>query len=312
MRRQKEHYTETNWSEIVADIASEEFSRRQRAMLRACDALEGFIVSIMNRDYSTYQAKEDKDLIQSGKVGVMKSLHIYNPEKGMPTTFFEPYIKHEMQKWLNKNINQSTIHYQTNNNKIQAAIRHYEKKGEPWTIVKISEHSGVPISTIKNTLAIVNRAATLELNEEIRTGNGNEVIVPESYRSPENECIVKETNELIYASIEKYLNDQEKFVIYSLFGLQGFDVATIKEVAKKLEVTPSTVKAIQRRALKKLGDSKLGTLMSDKYDDTEYWLEDDENFFPDVDETLPVADFDFGDAVPSVSTPTNKVNKTVQ
>lgn len=297
--KRREHYSEVNWLEIVSDYHSGDSFRKNKATERACNALRFFIVNKMKFYYPTYIEKEGSDLIQSGYLGIIEHLGEYDPQKGAPTTFFEKHIHQAMQMWLNVSKNQSSVHYQTANNKIQAAIRFFEANELPYDYVKISEKSGVPISTIKNTLAIVNKASALEINEEIKTGNGDEVITPEAFGSPEEECIAKERVNMLYECIDKYLSPSEKTVILSLYGVNNCQPCSIKEIAAKMNISISNVKTIQTRALKKLGRCpELSNLISDRYEDSEYWLDDDISFFPDSDSSLQTAEFQISDFVP--------------
>lgn len=296
--RRKEHYTEVNWLEIVADYHSDDTLKKKMATERACNALRFFIVSKMKAYYPTYIEKEGPDLIQNGYLGIIEHLGEYDPRKGAPTTFFEKHIHQAMQMWLNVSKNQSSVHYQTANNKIQAAIRYFEANEIPYDYVKISEKTGVPISTIKNTLAIVNKASALEINEEIKTGNGDEVITPEAFGSPEEECIAKERVNVLYECIDKYLSQTERAVILGLYGVNNYQLCSIKEMAEKMGISIGNVKTIQTRALRKLSRCpELSNLITDKYEDSEYWLDDDISFFPDSNDSMQTVEFQISDFV---------------
>ncbi len=297
-KRKKEHYSEVNWLEIVEDFHSGSDFKQKRAKQRACDALKFFIVALMKRKYPTYIEKEGQDLIQSGYLGVIKHLGEYDPEKGAPTTFFDTHIEFEMQEWLNTSKNQSSRYYQTSNNKIQAAIRFFESNAIPYNDIKISERTGLPISTVKNTLAIANKAAALEINEEIKTGNGDETIVPQSFGTPEDEFIAREKNEVLYSCISECLTITESAVLSLIFGLNGSTEVALKDIAAQLGMSVNNVKTTQRKALEKLRNSKLASLIGDKYENSENWLEEDLSFFPTSDNVqTPELQFsDFGPA----------------
>lgn len=298
-RRKTEHYSSYDWNQIVSDYHSNNETLKKRATQQACDALKYYVVSVMKRKYPTYIEKEGQDLIQSGYLGIIQNLDGYDPKKGAPTTYFDFYIGQAMQLWLNVSRNQSSIHYQTANNKIQAAIRYYEANEIPWNDVKIAERTGLPLSTIKNTLAIVNKASALEINEEIKTGNGDETITPEAFGSPEDELIIKENNAVLYRCISE-LNEVEQYVLINAYGLAGYPQMSHKDIAKRLNSTMGKVKAIQNRAIAKLKKSSLAMLVSDKYDNSERWLDDELCFFPETDDTLERADFQMEDFEPEI------------
>ena len=62
----------------------------------------------------------------------------------------------------------------------------------------------------------------------------------------------------------------------------------------------SKVKTIQSRAIAKLKKSKLSSLVSDKYNESERWLEGEMCFFPETDDTLETADFQMEDFEPEI------------
>ena len=298
-RRKTEHYSNYDWNQIVSDYHSNDEKLKKKATQQACDALKYYVISVMKKKYPTYIEKEGQDLIQSGYLGIIQSLDGYDPKRGAPTTYFDFYIGQAMQLWLNSQKNQSSIHYQTANNKIQAAIRYYEANEIPWDDVKISERTGLPLSTIKNTLAIVNKASALEINEEIKTGNGDETITPEAFGSPEDELIIKEKNDVLYSCVSE-LSDVEQYILIHVYGLAGYPRLSHKDIAKRLNLTLSKVKTIQSRAIAKLKKSKLSSLVSDKYNESERWLEGEMCFFPETDDTLETADFQMEDFEPEI------------
>ena len=292
----KEHFSTVNWNEIVSDFHSGDPAKVQSSKDRACKALHFFIINKMKAWYPTYIERENKDLIQSGYLGILEHLGEYDPQKGAPTTFFTTHIHQAMQLWLNLSTNQSSIHYQTANNKIQAAIRYFEANKIAYDDVKISEKTGVPVSTIRNALAIANKAAALEINEEIKTGEGDEILSPEAFGSPEDEFLVKERYETLYACMDKYLNEEEREVLAYTYGVGHYPECPIKEVAARLNMSVGNVKIIQTRAIRKLNRSpELSSLVADKYEDDDFWLDDEISYFPETNDDLQTAEFQVSD-----------------
>lgn len=297
MAKKAAFYVSADWQKIVDDYHSGDKERAKKAADAACRALKYYIIKVMQSKYQTYISKEGKDLIQSGYLGVIEHLGEYDPSKGAPTTFFDFHIVQAMQMWLNVSTNQSTIHYQTANNKIQAAIRYFQMHEIPYDNIKISEKTGLPLSTVANTLSVVNKASALEIREEIKIGDGDETITPEAFGSPEDECISKERTEVLRMCIKKYLNEEEQLVITQLFGIGGCCQKSLKELAANLDTTISKIKTVQRKALKKLADAKeLSGIATDKYSDKR-WLDDELDFFPKTDSNIQTVDFQFEDFV---------------
>lgn len=88
----------------VTDAASGNDMVKKLALEGACRDLDYFIISIINRKFSTYTGKDPEfheDLLQAGRLGVICSLPKYDPEKSMPTTYFYSAIMHEMTALTN-------------------------------------------------------------------------------------------------------------------------------------------------------------------------------------------------------------------
>lgn len=296
MAKKTAYYQSVDWQQLINDYHSGDATKKMQAADAACRALKYYVIKIMQRKYHSYIEREGKDLIQSGYLGIIEHLGEYDPSKGAPTTFFDFHIMQAMQMWLNVSTNQSSIHYQTANNKIQAAIRYFQSNEIPYDNIKIAERTGLPLATIENTLAVVNKASALEIKEEIKTGNGEETIRPEAFGSPEDECITKEKKEILLMSIRKYLDPEEQYTIIHLFGIGNCEPCSLKEVAARLNVTFTHVKTLQRKALKKLANScELSALVSDRYNDSERWLDDELDFFPKSDDSIQTVEFEFED-----------------
>lgn len=294
-KRKKVSYTKVNWDELLADYQSGDPVLIKAAKETACLAMKGFIVSLMKKKYPTYINKEADDLIQAGYTAVIAHLKNYNPLKGKPTTFFRCYIEQEMMNWLNVSRNESTIYYQTINNKIQIAIRFFESNGLPWNDIKISEYMNLPLSTVKNTRAVFNKSATLELKEEIKLGGSDEVITPEASGSPEEDCLAIERHEALYDCISKHLTNIEKEVIFYSFGCCGYPALSQFEIAERLNITGNDVRRIYSQATRKLFQSELGNLVKDRYENSEYLLDDEIAFFPSSKNELQEPELCFTD-----------------
>ena len=67
-------------------------------------------------------------------------------------------------------------------------------------------------------------------------------------------------------------------------------------MAARLNVTFAHVKTLQRKALKKLASSgELSALVSDRYNDSGRWLDDELEFFPKSDDSIQTVEFEFED-----------------
>ena len=305
----KNKYKEISFVQIMEDYHSGDPKRVEKAKLDACNALEGFIVERMKKKYPTYIQRDGDDLVQCGRLAVIKALPRYNPAESKPTTFFAFEIDGEMQEWINTACTQATRHYGQMNKKIQRVIRQCEQKGISWNARTIAELADLPLSTVKNTLSIVNGAATFEIDDAIKVDSetGEETgSKSEGFNNPEDEFLAKEKIEVLYECLNTVLTTDEKAVVIALYGINSSRAATLKEIAAIQGVTTTEVKSICRMAFHKLRNSKLAEIVSDRFVEND--LFDDLAFFPDEDDSIQTVEYEDFVTTESDSTEPEKRN----
>lgn len=241
---------------IMEDYHSGDESRKTAAKEAAIQELEGFIHSLIKRSYSTYTKKYFYDLLQEGKIGVMVGLEKYDPSKSMPTTFFYPYIKHEMQGFITRQVDKTTSHYSSNIKKINKAIEEFEEKSIQYTNVDIAIQTGMTIETVNQSMAIRNYRDEIHI-DGCQPGAIDEKQSRDRYQSPEEAFIEKEQNDIIYKTIDKTLNEQEIKVLEMHFGINNKETFSEGEIAKKLNLPKDKVKKTLNTAIRKLRESDL-------------------------------------------------------
>ena len=235
---------------------------RQKALADAIGLLDGFVHLIIKRSYYTYAKKYFSDLLQEGYLGIVIGMEKYNPELSMPTTFFFPYIKHEMQGFITKNVDKTTSHYSANIRKINKAIDVFEKNNKQYTNVDIAIQTGMTIETVNQSMAIRNYR-----NEVHIDGCPGSVIDDKSVKkvqTPEEAYMEKEQSDIIQRSIINTLTENEIKVLEMRFGINNKKILPEGEIAKILHVPKDKVKKLLNSAIRKLKDSEMGSLFKDR------------------------------------------------
>ena len=145
-----------NFRQYVRDAKSGNVVLVQRAQEGACKDLEFFIISLINRSFSTYVEKDREffeDLVQAGRLGIMLTLAKYDPEISMPTTYFFNPIKHEMVMQVNQMKHGTKSHMATAKKKIQEVDRMFAKYGRVPTLHDYVYMTKCPFHRIENALA---------------------------------------------------------------------------------------------------------------------------------------------------------------
>jgi RNA polymerase sigma factor (sigma-70 family) len=257
----------------MEDYHSGNTRKKEDALERAMKELEGFIHLIIKRSYSTYTKKYFYDLLQEGYLGVAVGMQKYDPSKSMPSTFFYPYIKHEMQGFITRNVDKTTSHYSTNIKKINKVIAEFEERGIVYTNVDIALQTGMTLETVDQSMAI--RKYRDEVHIDACPVNIIDNELEENRRkTPEDEIIAEETTKTIYRTIGTLLTDDEISVLQYRFGLYDTDAISEGEIAKKLAMPKDKVKRLLNRAIRKLRSSELSNLYGDNIKKEEPFLED--------------------------------------
>ena len=145
-----------NFRGYVRDVNSGDDAAKRAAQEGACRDLEFFIISIVSRKFSTYVEKDREffeDLVQAGRIGVITALPKYNPDKGMPTTYFFKQILHEMTSQVNTMKHDTKSYVATTKKKIQEVDRQFAKYGRTPTLHDYVYIINSPFHRITNALA---------------------------------------------------------------------------------------------------------------------------------------------------------------
>lgn len=258
---------------IMEDYHSGDSTKRTFALERAMKELEGFIHLIIKRSYSTYTRKYFYDLLQEGYLGVAIGMEKYDPDKSMPTTFFYPYIKHEMQGFITRNVDKTTSHYSSNIKKINKVIQEFEEKGIRYTNVDIAIQTGMTIETVDQSMAIRNYRDEVHIDAcppNIIDNEMEEV----RHRTPEKDLIEKETTQTIHRAINNVLNEDEIKVLEMHFGLNDKNPVSEGEISRNMGIPKDKVKRLLNRAIRKLRNSELVNVFGDNMKKEEKLLED--------------------------------------
>jgi RNA polymerase sigma factor (sigma-70 family) len=263
---------------IMEDYHSGDEAKRQYALERAMREMEGFIHLIIKRSYSTYTKKYFYDLLQEGYLGVAIGMNKYNPDISMPSTFFFPYIKHEMQGFITRNVDKTTSHYSSNIKKINKAIEMLEEKGIQYTNVDIAIQTGMTIETVDQSLAI--RNCRDEVHIDACPPNVIDAELENSRaKTPEQEYMEIEEKATIYRTMKTLLTDDEIKILQFHFGLDdqngnSVDIKSEGDIAKTLGMPKDKVKRILNRAIRKLRQSELSNIYSDSVKKENKFLEE--------------------------------------
>ena len=210
------------------------------------------------RDYANFGLPL-LDLISEGNIGLMKAVERFDPEKGGKlSTYAAWWIKEAIRRAL---ANQAKtirlpVHLVDKIGKMRrVSSRMMEELGREPTDDELAEEIGLSVFKIEELRNVSVRPASLDRpiqgDESLQFGD---VIGDEESDSPferlRDKDMLEEVGELL-----DLLNDREREIINSRFGLGGQKAETLGEVGEKFGVTRERVRQLQKVALNKLREA---------------------------------------------------------
>jgi RNA polymerase primary sigma factor len=205
-----------------------------------------------------YYFKEDNflDLVNEGNKGLIEALKRFDPTReNRFYTYALWWVRSEIRRYLSKNqkiISFPDIFY---NNYLNFKKEYFklskELKRKP-TEEELAQRLDIPKKKVKVLLSVPDEIVSLDkgVNSD-QSANLSTMLQDKSSLDPQDIMIGMSTRTLIQEDVAE-LTDKEAEVIKMRYGFEGMDQMKLREIAKKLEMSPEGIRRIELKALKKL------------------------------------------------------------
>ena len=196
------------------------------------------------------------DLISEGNIGLMKADERFDPAKGGKlSTYAAWWIKQSIKRAL---ANQSKtirlpVHLVDKISKMRrVALQMSEELGREPTDDELAEEVGMASAKVSQLKTVSIRPASLDapISDDDTTEFG-EIVGDEEALTPFEHLRDSNLRDEV-ADLIAVLDEREKKIIFSRFGLDGGKPKTLEEVGRKFGVTRERIRQLQNIALMKL------------------------------------------------------------
>ncbi len=252
------YLSEIGYSSLLS--AEEEVKYARLAQTGDKDARKRMIVSNLRlvvkiARYYMNRGMAFLDLIEEGNLGLIHAVEKFDPERGFRfSTYATWWIRQTIERAI---MNQTRtirlpVHLIKQINQYQRASRRLAQvlDHEP-TPEEIAKELGVDAEDVKHLLDLQDQVACVDG----ASAHGERMLMEATAEGGLTDPTVALQDAEVQACIETLLlqlNDKQRHVVESRFGINGQDAATLEEVGENIGVTRERVRQIQVEALRRL------------------------------------------------------------
>ncbi len=226
------------------------------------DAFERVIVAnqkLVVKEALKYYFKDDNflDLVNEGNKGLIEALKRFDPAReNRFYTYAMWWVRSEIRRYLSKNqklISFPDIFYNDYLNFKKTYFNLNKTLKRRPTEKELSEELKIPVKKIKLMMTVPDEIVSLD--KSVSNGGSAKLstILPDhTTLDPQKTLIGLTTRDLVREDIAEELTEKEAEVIKLRYGFEDEDPLKLREIARRMSLSPEGVRRIELKALKKL------------------------------------------------------------
>ena len=241
--------------------AEEEKALIQKAKAGDEEAFRKIIVAnqrLVIKEALRYYFKGDNllDLVNEGNKGLIEALKKFDPAR--ENRFFAYalwWVRSEIRRYLSRNqniISMPDIFFNDYLNFKKAFFNLNRKLNRQPTVGELAEYLKIPEKKVNVMLAVPDEIISLDKGiKDENSLNLSSFLPDDTVEDPQDILIGRSVKAQVIEDIEE-LTDREAEIIRMRFGFKGGEPMKLREIAKKLDMSPEGIRRIEIKALDKL------------------------------------------------------------
>jgi RNA polymerase primary sigma factor len=224
-------------------------------------AFEKIIIAnqrLVVKEVLKYYFKGDNflDLINEGNKGLIEALRRFDlSRQNRFYTYALWWVRSEIRRYLPKNqllISLPDMFFNNYLNYKKAYFKLSKKLKRRPTEKELSRETNLPVKQIKLMLQVPEEIISLDKTVIEGSNTNLSTLLPDSTNTdPQNALFGLATRDIVREDVEE-LTTKESDVIKMRFGFGDFDPMKLREIARKLDMSPEGIRRIEIKALGKL------------------------------------------------------------
>ncbi|MCP5049001.1 MAG: sigma-70 family RNA polymerase sigma factor [bacterium] len=225
------------------------------------DAFQKIIIAnqkLVVKEALKYYFKEDNflDLVNEGNKGLIEALKRFDmARENRFYTYALWWVRSEIRRYLSKNqkiISFPDIFYNNYLNFKKEYFRMSKDLKRRPTEEEIAKELGIPLKKVKVLLSVPDEIVSLDKGTNDGHSANLATLLPDKESSDPQDVLIGLSIRNLVREDVKELTEKEAEVINLRYGFQDQEPLKLREIAKKLEMSPEGIRRIELKALKKL------------------------------------------------------------